>query len=115
MKGLHTDSQTSGQGKELIRIDVMKENLSKFFDNFSGVTSSCQKKVAQLETLSGCIHVAMEELPNQLNAMKELAREHSKWLLRYTNIHVPKHKELIPIIVATKTYRVKIEKEKKSK
>ena len=33
MKGLHTDSQTSGQGKALIGIDVMKDNFSKFLDN----------------------------------------------------------------------------------
>ena len=115
MKGLHTNSQTSGQGKALIRIDVMKDNFSKFLDNLSGVTYSSQNRIVELQTLSGCIHMAMEELPNQLNVVKELAREHSKWLLRYTNIHVPKHKELIPIIVATKAYRAKAEKGKKLK
>ncbi len=28
MRGLHTDSQTSGQGKDLIRVEVMKSNFS---------------------------------------------------------------------------------------
>ena len=59
--------------------------------------------------------MVMEELPNQLNDVKELARENSKWILRYTNIHVPNHEELIPIIVVDKAYRAKIEKGKKSK
>ena len=115
MKGLHTDSQTSGQGKALIGIDVMKEYFSKFLDNLPSVTSSSQNRVAELQTLSGCIHVAMEELPNQLNVVKDLAKEYSKWLLRYTNIHVLKHEELIPIIVVAKAYREKAEKGKKSK
>ena len=92
----------------------MKEN-SKFLDSLSNVSSNSQNRVAKLQTLSGCIHVATEELPNQLNVVKELAREHSKWLLRYTNIHVPKHKEIIPIIVIAKAYRAKVEKGKKSK
>ena len=115
MKGLHTDSQTSGQGKALIRIGVMKDNFSKFLDNLSSVTSNSQNRVAKLETLSGCIRVAVEELSNQLNDVKELAREHSKWLLRFNNIHMPNHEELIPIIVAAKAYRAKTEKGKKSK
>ena len=48
MKGLHTDSQTSGQGKALIRVDVMKGNFSKFLDNLSRVTSSSQNRVVEL-------------------------------------------------------------------
>ena len=59
--------------------------------------------------------MAAEDLPNQLNAVKELAREHSKCLLIFNNIHMPNHEELIPIIVVSKAYRVKIEKGKKSK
>ena len=59
--------------------------------------------------------MAIEEFLNQLNSVKELAREHSKWLLRYKKIHVPKYEELIPIIVATKVHRTKEEKGKKSK
>ena len=61
------------------------------------------------------MHMAIEELLNQLNAMKELAREHLRWHLRLTNINVPNHKELIPIIVVTKAYIVKAEKGKNSK
>ena len=57
----------------------------------------------------------MEELLYQLNVVKELASDHSKWLLRYTNIHVPRHEELILIIVVAKEYRAKIEKGNKSK
>ena len=93
----------------------MKTNFSMHLDNLSGVASSSQNRMTELQTLGGCVHVAAEELSNQLNAVKELTHEHSKWLLRFTNVHVPNHEELIPIIVATKAYRVKIEKGKKSK
>ena len=72
-------------------------------------------KLQNFRKSADAYNVATEELPNQLNAVKELAREHSKWLLRYTNIHVPKHEELIPIIVATKAYKTKEVKGKKSK
>ena len=46
---------------------------------------------------------------------QNLTRENSKWLLRYTIVHVHRHEELIPIIVATKAYMVKSEKGKKAK
>ena len=59
--------------------------------------------------------MAMEELLDELNIMKELTREHSKWLLRYTKIHVPRHEELMPIIIVAKAYRKKVEKGKKVK
>ena len=78
MRGLQTDSQTSGQGKALIGVEVMKNNFSTYFNNLSGVASSSQNRLTKLQTLSGCMHMAMEELSNQLNVVKELAREHSK-------------------------------------
>ena len=115
MRGLHTDSQTSGQGKSFIEVEVMKNNFSTYLSNLSGMTSCSQNRVVELQTLGGCVHVAMEELPNQLNVVKELAQEHSKWLLRFTNVHVPSHEDLVPIIVSTKAYRAKDEKGKKSK
>ena len=59
--------------------------------------------------------MVMEELSNQLNVVKELAQEHSKWLLRFTSVHEPSHEELVPIIVSAKTYRAKAKKGKKSK
>ena len=61
------------------------------------------------------MHVTMEELQDQLGAIKDLAREHAKWLLRYTNVNAHKHDMLIPIIVAAKAYRTKVEKGKKEK
>ena len=64
MKGLHNDSQTSGQGKALIGIDVMKGNFSTFLDNLSRVTSNSQNRVVELQTPNRCIHEAAEELPN---------------------------------------------------
>ena len=115
MQGLHTESQTSGQGKTLIGVEVMKNDFSTYLNNLSRMTSSNQNRVVELQTLGGCIHVGPEELTSQLNEVKELAQEHSRWLLRFTNVHVPNHEELIPIIVATKAYRVKTEKGKKSK
>ena len=61
------------------------------------------------------MHVAMEELKDRVGTVKDLAREHSKWLLRYTNVHVHKHEQLISIIVATKAYRERVEKGKTTK
>jgi len=115
MKDLHSGPQTSGQGKTPIGIEVMKNNFSAYLSNLSGMASSSQDKVAELPTLSRCIHVAATELTNQLNSIKELALEHSRWLLRFTNVHVSRNEELIPIIVAARAYRAKIEKGKKSK
>lgn len=57
----------------------------------------------------------MEEIQDPLSAVQDLAREHSKWLLRYTNVYVHRHEELIPIIITTKAYRMKAEKGKKEK
>ena len=107
MRGLHIDSRTSIQGKELIGITVMQENFSKFRDSLIDISSSNQNRVAELQKLSRCIHVVMEDLLDQLNVVKEWVRENSKWLLRYTNIHVPRHEQLIPIIVVAKAYRAK--------
>ena len=59
--------------------------------------------------------MAMEEIQDRLSVVKDLAREHSKCLLRYTNVHVHRNEELIPIIIATKAYRTKSEKGKKAK
>ena len=59
--------------------------------------------------------MATKELPYQLNDVKELARDHSRWLLRYANIYMPKHEELIPIMVPAKACRIKTEKGKKVK
>lgn len=115
MRGLYTDSQTSGQGKSLFGVELMKNKFSTYFNNFFGMTSRNQNRVEELQTLGGCVHVTMEELPNQLNVVNELAQEDSKWLLRFTNVHVPNHEELIPIIVATEAYRVKVENGKKYK
>lgn len=56
-----------------------------------------------------------EELTGQVNSVKELAQEHSRWLLRFTNVHVSSNEELIPIIVAARAYKKKIEKGKNSK
>ena len=61
------------------------------------------------------MYVATEEVAGQHNKAKELTLEHARWLLRFTNVHVPSHKELIPILAAAKAYRVKTEKGKKSK
>lgn len=59
--------------------------------------------------------MAMEELQDRLSTVKDLTRENSKWLLRYTNVHVSRHEELIPIIFFPKAYREKAKKGKKAK
>ena len=64
MQGLHTDSQTSGQGKALIGVEVMKNNFSTYLSNLFGMASSSYNRVVELQRLGGCVHVAMEELPN---------------------------------------------------
>ena len=115
MRGLHIESQTSGQGKSIINVELMTNNFSTYLGNLSGMISSSQNRVTELQTLGGCVHVAVEEVTSQLNEVKELTLENSRWLLRFTNIHVPSHEELIPIIVATKAYRAKTEKGKKPK
>ena len=112
---MHTESQTSGQGKSFINIEVMKNNFSTHLSNLSGIASSSQNRVSELQTLSGCVHVVAEEAVNQQNQAKELTQEHARWLLRFTNVHVPSYDELIPIIAAAKAYRAKTEKGKKPK
>lgn len=78
MKVLHVDSQTSSQGKVLIEINVMKEKFSRFLDSLFDINFHSQDRVVELQALGRCIHVAKEELQNQLNELKELARENSK-------------------------------------
>ena len=115
MRGLHTESQTSGQGKSFINVEVMKKNFSTHLSNLSGTVSSSQNRVSELQTLGGCVYMAAEEAANQKNQAKELTQEHARWLLRFTNVHVPNHNDLIPIIAAAKAYKAKTEKGKKSK
>ena len=115
MRGWHTESQTSGQGKSFINVEVMKNNFSTHLSNLSGMVSSSQNIVSELQTLSRCMYVATKEVTSQQNEAKELTLEHARWLLRFTNVHVPSHEELIPILAAAKAYREKIEKGKKSK
>ena len=107
--------QSSGQGKEIIGVAIMQANFSNLIDGLTGIACGHLNKVFKLQKLGGCVHMVMEELQDWLDTVKDLAREHSKWLLRYTNVHVHKHEELIPIIVAAKAYREKAEKGKKAK
>ena len=115
MRGLHTESQTSGQGKSFINVEVMKNNFSMHLSDLSRMISSNQNRVSKLQTLDECMYVAAEEVASQQNEAKELTLEHARWLLRFTNVHVPSHEELIPIMAVAKAYRVKNEKGKKSK
>ena len=105
----------SGKGKSFINVEVMKNNFSTHLSNLSGMVSSSQNRVSELQTLGGCVHVVAEEVTSQQSEAKELTLEHSRWLLRFTNVHVPSHDELIPIMAAAKAYRTKTEKGKKSK
>ena len=89
MRGLHTESQTSGQGKSIINVEVMKNNFSTYLGNLSGMISSSQNRVIELQTHGGCVHVAAKEVTSQLNEVKEITLEHSRWLMRFTHVHVP--------------------------
>ena len=62
MRGLHIDPQTSGQGKSLIGVEVMKNNFSTYLSNLSGMASSSQNRVVELQMLGECIHMATKEL-----------------------------------------------------
>ena len=62
MQDLHTKSQTSGQGKSFIDIEVMKNKFSTHLSNLSGMASSSQNRVTELQTLGGCTHMAAEEV-----------------------------------------------------
>ena len=115
LRGLHMNSQNSGKGKGIIGITVMQTKFSNYIDSLIGISFDHQNRVSKLQKLGGCVHVAMEEIQDHLSVVKYLAREHYKWLLRYTNAHVNSNKELIPIIVAAKAYRTKVEKGKKAK
>ena len=64
MRGLHTESQTSGQGKSSIDVEVMKNNFSMHLSNLSGMASSSQNKVTELRTLGRCVDMAAKELPS---------------------------------------------------
>ena len=62
LKDLHSEPQTSGQGKAPIGIEVMKKNFSIYFNNLSRVASSSQDRVVELQALSGFIHIVATEL-----------------------------------------------------
>ena len=115
MQGLHTESQTNGQRKCIINVEVIKPNFSMHLSNLSRMVLSIQNRVSKLQTLGGCVYVATEEVASQQNEAKELTLEHSRGILRFTNVHVPSHDELIPILAAAKAYKTKTEKGKKSK
>ena len=99
----------------LIDVNVMKENFSKFLDSLVDVSVGGPSRIAKLQNLSRHVQVAMGELPKQLNLVRELSKEHSKCLLRYKNVYVPKHEELIPIFLAAKAHQENMEKGKKMK
>lgn len=48
MKGLRTDPQTSGKGKTLIGVEVMKNNFFMYLSNLSGMPASNQNRVTKL-------------------------------------------------------------------
>ena len=73
MRGLHTESQTSGQGKSIINVEVMKHNFSTHLSNLSRMVSSSQNRVSELQTLGGCVYVAAK-VAGQQNEAKELRK-----------------------------------------
>ena len=93
----------------------MTENFSKFLDSLIDMTIGGPSKIAELQKLSGHVYMATTELTKQLPPIKELAREHSKCILKYTNVYMPKHEELVPIMVAARAHQANLEKGKKTK
>lgn len=62
LRGLHTDSQASGQGKGIIGVVIIQKNFSNYLDSLTKISSDQQNTVSELQKLSGCIHEAMEEI-----------------------------------------------------
>ena len=56
--------------------------------------------------------MAIEELQELLNIVKNMARVHSKWLIRYTTIHMGRLDELILVMTATNAHKVRSDKGK---
>ena len=63
IRELHKESQTSVQGKVLIDVNVMKENISKFLVSLVDVSAGSTNKATKLQKLSGYVHLATVELP----------------------------------------------------
>ena len=93
----------------------MQKAFSNYLDKLTDKTSSHQNRVFDLQQLSRCIRVTIEEIQEWLDAIKELARKLSKWLIRYTTIHIIRYEEIILIIIAAKSYKVELEKKTKGK
>ena len=53
LKGLHTDSQTSGQGKGVVGVSLMQNNFSSYLDNLIEKSTNYQNKVSDLQQLMG--------------------------------------------------------------
>ena len=90
----------------------MQKAFTDYVDGLANESSSQSDSVTNLQHLGGCVHMAKEELQEQVNAVKDMAREHSKWLIRYTNVHVSRLEELISTIVAANAHKAKLDKEK---
>ena len=72
LRDLHVDSQTSGKGKGIISITIMQKN-SNYIDSLMVISSGHQNRISKLQKLGGCIQVAMEEIQDQVSAIKDLA------------------------------------------
>ena len=56
--------------------------------------------------------MATKELQEQINTVKDIAKEDYKWLIRYKTIHGGRLEELIPVIAATNAHKARMDKGK---
>ncbi len=71
LRGLHIDSQTSGQGKGIIRVAVMQKNFSSYVDGSMEISFDHLNRVSEFQKLGRCVHMAMEEIHEWLNVIKD--------------------------------------------
>ena len=56
----------------------MQKAFTDYINRLVDESSTQADRVMDIQHLSGCIHVAIKELQEWLNMVKDMAREHSK-------------------------------------
>ena len=62
LRGIHIDSQASGQGKGIVGVTIMHDNFSNYLDSLIEKYFDHQNKVSKLQKFGGCVYVVMEEM-----------------------------------------------------
>jgi hypothetical protein len=89
LKGLHAKSQSSGTGQAIVGVEKMKKSFSDYVGKLVLEASQHQDKVSDLQQLSGEIYIAMKEMLERIAVIKDLTREHAKWLIQHSHVQIP--------------------------